>query len=255
MKRTAAFSLVELAIVLVILGLLVGGILAGQSLIRAANVRSVGRDITMLQTSMFAFRDKYMAMPGDFSQASKFWGCTDCDGNGDGSITNHAVDTQLATNRWEESLVMYHLAQAGLITGTYTGDYVAARGFAVADNAYPSKFNRAVFAITRPDVWGATSRLRGRTAICLGPTGRTLTCVGPQNSASNTYDLYAEDAWNIDTKLDDGSARNGKLLSDSCMIDSNRWGFDDVTIYRSTNADYEYDMTNRTFGCGLMLHF
>ena len=71
-----AFSLVELSIVLVILGLLVGGILTGQSLIRAAELRSVTTEFSQYQTAVMTFRDKYFAIPGDMKNARDFWGAS-----------------------------------------------------------------------------------------------------------------------------------------------------------------------------------
>ncbi|PZP85253.1 MAG: hypothetical protein DI582_06390 [Azospirillum brasilense] len=96
------FSLVELSIVLVILGLLTGGILGGQALIRAAELRSVTSEYTRWVTATQTFRDKYFALPGDMSNATAFWGTQDptpatcattpsssaltCNGSGDGLI-------------------------------------------------------------------------------------------------------------------------------------------------------------------------
>src|SRR6187399_2125428 len=68
------FSLVELSIVLVILGLLTGGILAGQSLIRAAELRAVSTEYSKFVTAGRSFRDKYFALPGDMANATSFWG-------------------------------------------------------------------------------------------------------------------------------------------------------------------------------------
>ena len=82
----------------VILGLLVGGILAGQSLIRASELRAVTTEFTKYQTALNSFRDKYFAYPGDMTNATSFWpscGTTalttaeGCNGNGDG-IGTHA---------------------------------------------------------------------------------------------------------------------------------------------------------------------
>ncbi|PZP83692.1 MAG: type II secretion system protein, partial [Azospirillum brasilense] len=58
---THGFSLVELSIVLVILGLLTGGILGGQSLIRAAELRTISTDANRYITAAQTFRDKYFA--------------------------------------------------------------------------------------------------------------------------------------------------------------------------------------------------
>lgn len=93
---------------LVILGLLVGGVLSGQSLIRAAELRSVAADHARFLTATYAFRDTYFALPGDMNNATSFWGIaggtgsdaackstvsTDartCNGDGDGKI-NYAI--------------------------------------------------------------------------------------------------------------------------------------------------------------------
>ena len=72
-KAVSAFSLVELSIVLVILGLLTGGILAGQSLIRAAQLRAVSTEYSRYVASINSFRDKYFGWPGDLRNATAFW--------------------------------------------------------------------------------------------------------------------------------------------------------------------------------------
>ena len=99
--KASGFSLVELSIVLVILGLLVGGVLTGQSLIRAAELRSVTTEYGKYSTAIRAFKDKYFALPGDMTNAIAFWGpapdCADtattagtgtqtCNGDGNNNI-------------------------------------------------------------------------------------------------------------------------------------------------------------------------
>lgn len=136
--KLKAFSLVELSIVLVILGLLVGGLLAGQSLIRAAELRKLTTSVNRYQTAMHAFRDKYFALPGDMANATRFWdvaggdgtgidstcystASTDaktCNGNGDGVIN----DT-LAAVAGEPGRAWQQLANAGMLEGSYNGAY------------------------------------------------------------------------------------------------------------------------------------
>lgn len=126
--REKAFSLVELSIVLVILGLLTGGILTGQSLIRASELRSVATDLQRYQAAVHTFRDKYFALPGDMPNATRFWGvqhatpatcittasttALTCNGDGNGQV---ADTTYEAFRFWQ------HLANAGLIEGSYSG--------------------------------------------------------------------------------------------------------------------------------------
>ena len=86
------FSLVELSIVLVILGLLVGGILSGQSLIRASELRSVTTEYQTYVTSLGTFRDRYFALPGDLSNAASFWSTV-----ASGAVLNFVGDMEKAT--------------------------------------------------------------------------------------------------------------------------------------------------------------
>ena len=131
LRSQSAFSLVELSIVLVILGLLTGGIVGGQSLIRAAELRSISTDLSSYQTAINMFKDKYFAMPGDMPNALLFWpadtnaNCTNgtgtdqtpklqtCNGNGNGHIDGTQND-----EAWR---VWQHLSNAGLIAGQFSG--------------------------------------------------------------------------------------------------------------------------------------
>ena len=132
-KQPRGFSLVELSIVLVILGLLVGGVLSGQSLIRAAELRSVTADYSRYVAAISSFRDKYFALPGDMANAGSFWGVdttancdwasstagtgtTTCNGDGDGRIiVNYTSPSNEPFRSWQ------HLASAGLVEGSYNG--------------------------------------------------------------------------------------------------------------------------------------
>jgi prepilin-type N-terminal cleavage/methylation domain-containing protein len=73
-RNTRGFTLVELSIVLVILGLLAGGVLAGQGLIRAAELRSITTDQQRFLIAIRAFRDQYRSLPGDMPNATLVWG-------------------------------------------------------------------------------------------------------------------------------------------------------------------------------------
>jgi prepilin-type N-terminal cleavage/methylation domain-containing protein len=152
------FSLVELSIVLVILGLLTGGILAGQSLIRASELRAVTTEYQRYATATQTFRDKYFALPGDFRDATRFWqrmtntadcitnstaavnAAGSCDGDADAFIEAAAAASQ--------SGEMFHywrqLALAGLVEGTYSG---VAGGGGTNNAAASGRFRRQLPAI------------------------------------------------------------------------------------------------------------
>lgn len=248
-SHRSAFTLVELAIVLVIIGLLVGGVLVGQQLIRSAKQRAVGARFTRLHLATETFRTKYGQMPGDFNRASSNLACTNCDGNGDGIIENQ-TGTAISANRYEFSVAMQLMGLAHMIEGEYTGNYTVAQRVSLTDNGYNLPFDRAALVFTTiPNAWGATARLRSRRIICLQTTGGNP-CQGPATTL--TYPWLAEDAHDLDLKMDDGDARTGKLLADSCNSEGHNWQFDDITIYRSTNATLNYDLTNTTSGCGMI---
>ena len=67
-QQQKGFTLVEIAIVLVIIGLLLGGILKGQELINSARVRNLADSTSGIQAAYFGFIDRYRRVPGDWGQ-------------------------------------------------------------------------------------------------------------------------------------------------------------------------------------------
>jgi prepilin-type N-terminal cleavage/methylation domain-containing protein len=104
----AGFTLVEIAIVLVIIGLLLGGVLKGQSLIDSARVKNVIQQSTSLTSAVNAYQDKFRALPGDDVQGTTHAPGATGNGNGDGQIAEYQLAPQ-------------HLALAGFITGSFNG--------------------------------------------------------------------------------------------------------------------------------------
>jgi len=117
-KQAQGFTLIEIAIVLVIIGLLLGGILKGQELITSARVRNLISQQDGIKAAFFGFQDRFRAFPGDYTQATvnianvtATAACGNGNGNGNGQIETANNEMVLA---WE------HLSKAGFITGTYT---------------------------------------------------------------------------------------------------------------------------------------
>jgi prepilin-type N-terminal cleavage/methylation domain-containing protein len=104
------FTLVEIAIVLVIIGLLVGGVLKGQAMIQNAKVKRVAKQADEMRAAVMTFYDKFGVYPGDENLPSVPAGGGDGAGN-----TNGMID---AAERFE---VYRDLSLAGLISGTYNG--------------------------------------------------------------------------------------------------------------------------------------
>src|SRR5262252_4691799 len=109
------FTLIEIAIVLVIIGLLLGGVLKGQELITGARVRNMISQQDGIKAAFFGFQDRYRALPGDYAAASTNIAGVSIVGNGNGRIE---AGTGGALH--EEILVWNHLTAAGFLNGSYT---------------------------------------------------------------------------------------------------------------------------------------
>ncbi|MGA8050562.1 MAG: prepilin-type N-terminal cleavage/methylation domain-containing protein [Burkholderiales bacterium] len=132
MKRMQkGFTLVEIAIVLVIIGLLLGGILKGQEMITQAKIKNVIADFSGVSAAYHGYQDRYRATPGDDPNAATRWaGAVAGDGDGQlGGAYNSALSTDESRKWWD------HLRRSGFITGT--GDQQplnAANGFVGVQN-------------------------------------------------------------------------------------------------------------------------
>ena len=225
MKHTRAFSLVELSIVLVILGLLTGGILAGQNLIRAAELRAVTTEYDRYVSAVHTFRDKYFALPGDMNNAEDFWGTmtascptgnsvggSTCNGDGDGAVEGPASAGQAG----ERFTFWQHLANAGLIEGSYTGKAGAgdSEEHIGGTNAPISKFGLGLWFA------GTANNFPGTVDALAGDYGNYLFIGGTASGGAPVEELFTpEEAWNIDTKMDDGQPGRGNIWTyyfDTC---------------------------------------
>lgn len=248
MKR--GFSLVELSIVLVIVGLVTGGILAGQSLIRAAELRSVVDELQHYRTATQAFYDQYKALPGDLDNATQLWqrasttSCTSnsgnavgtpgtCDGNNDG-ILSIAPSAGVSGEMFE---FWRHLALAGFITGSYTGKAGA------VDRADCDFGTNCPLSRIRNAGWGGTylnNSSGGEASAFAIDFTNALTFGGDDTIYADTPVLRVEEAWGIDTKLDDGNPGRGKVVAypsgSTCNTASSNTDFDATYRLSSTAA-------------------
>jgi prepilin-type N-terminal cleavage/methylation domain-containing protein len=185
-KRESGFTLIEIAIVLVIIGLLLGGVLKGQELITGARVRNFIQQQDGVKAAYFGFLDRYRALPGDYPGATanianmSTAACGGGNGNGDGSIT--------ATNN-ENILVWEHLSRSGFINGTYTCAGTASSTTSPT-NPYGQVLN-LIFDATYQSPSGITSTSRHNL----------------QTGTNVPSDILAE----VDRKVDDGNASTGSF--------------------------------------------
>ena len=239
-KRVDAFSLVELSVVLVILGLLVGGVLTGQNLVRAAELRNVTEEEKKFVAAVQLFKEKYSAFPGDMANATSYWGradtgaftgqCAAPDTNqGTGVQTcNGSGDGRLLTGN-ETFRFWQHMANAGLIEGNYTG--IAGAGGAFhsvrGTNIPKSKLEGAGWF----SYGGWATAWAGDVVMFSGSYGDVIVIGGDvANSMPYASNIFSPDeAWSMDSKIDDGKPGQGDLRTYNWPGCTNAANKDDVT--------------------------
>jgi prepilin-type N-terminal cleavage/methylation domain-containing protein len=184
----AGFTLVEIAIVLVIIGLLLGGILKGQEMITQARIKNAINDFNGITVAVTSYQDRYRFLPGDDKGATARWTVqAPASGDGDGVIVGKysATSSNPPAAGEESNLFWQHLRIAGFVPGETTG---------VASGTQP---RNAVGGIIGVEAATATTGL--------GFTG-LIVC------SSNIPDKVAIA---IDTQADDSSSATGQIRAQS----------------------------------------
>jgi prepilin-type N-terminal cleavage/methylation domain-containing protein len=124
-RKHSGFTLVEIAIVLVIIGLLLGGILKGQEMITQAKIKNVIADFSGIAAAYHGYQDRYRAVPGDDNKAATRWNVAGIDGNANGWVAGKYNST---TTTDESRLWWDHLRRAGFVSGTGSQQPINATG-------------------------------------------------------------------------------------------------------------------------------
>jgi len=244
MKRNG-FTMVEMAIALVIVGFLAVSFVQGQELIRQSNIRSVTTSLNSYSIGVNAFRTKYGGIPGDFAHALDYGlnvskegvantamtcdmsrGFLTNDGDGDGLLSSCENRTHMVMDYYQGEVANFwvHLSNAQLIKGTYSvADQCGKPSScsAVAGVNYPkSPLGNGIIALSDYNnrklyyIVGVKSVVgvfgRGGVAHALTLAGATDAGLPADGFINNG--LTPEEAYSIDAKLDDGKPTTGNVM-------------------------------------------
>lgn len=238
-RFNSGFTLVELAIALMVIGLLIAGVLKGQELVENARVTQMVRQMDSYQTAMLSFQSIYSAVPGDMQNpGNRIVGCnvSPCNLSGDNGgtvgVTSttgfNAISTVLAA---ENRIFWVHLAKAGLITGM-NADYSGTPLEAGVD--YPQTPFKGFFQIQHQN---ATSPVGINAGTRRGHYLISNLIFNTHSAATTNHVLTCPIAVQIDRKMDDGLPRSGdvRAISSSSYVHC---------LLTDGAGDYVYDETD-----------
>jgi prepilin-type N-terminal cleavage/methylation domain-containing protein len=256
------FTLVELSIVLVIIGLIVGGVLVGRDLIQAASIRSQVGQLEKYKSAVNTFRAKYNGVPGDILPAIAttfgLFGLSNPNG-GQGMGDNNGIieDGFLIgggsnTNHFGGEIPVFwrHLSDANLVDGQ----------FGTTGNAVPQATNGIVTgAITNPTQSIPQGKLRGIAVTVMSSAGTSYYALLPitgmdvsGNYTMGTAGVSPIEASNIDSKIDDGQPVTGSVLALGLQHPRNPTGSSPATLIdgRAPSANGSSTLNTCVIGTG-----
>ena len=233
-RRQYGFTLVEIAIVLVMIGLLLGGILKGQELINGARVRNLADMNAGVQAAYYGFIDRYRQVPGDMTAAAA------ASAIGDATITAGGnANGRIDAGSWGEASALWvHLTRAGLLQGSYDGGATSATRYRAAAVAPQNAFNGYMLL----------GQTRDYSTTAGAPTAAQAVRLGLVLGGNIPVDIARE----LDLKIDDQRPLTGALRFTGTTTFSHP-GVSQATTLCMTNATTnEYDIAGDAQNCNLI---
>ena len=250
-KATAAFTLLELSIIMTIVALIAAAIVTGRTMIDSSATQSVIAEFDIYRNAVLSYRDKYKEFPGDHSSATSLTsadaGCplpatsddptsATCNGNGDGIIGDSTGNPLGGFTEFQESLLVWqHLANDNLLKGKFNGRRsTATNGITTEINAPLSQITDASFTLR----YFPTNDPTHAAKHYAGTYGHVFFFGAPGGSAPFPFNgaaLTTEQAKSIDQKIDDGSPGLGKVVtSPKSVRDCPTTDVEETAIYDSS---------------------
>jgi prepilin-type N-terminal cleavage/methylation domain-containing protein len=282
LPRKAGFTLIELSIVLVIVGLLAGGVLIGRDMIHAASLRASVSQLARYDAAVNAFREKYGGIPGDITpDVATAYGFFPGTGDGNGIITQNSFGTggpiigpPYGGGAWgvvcgSEALVFWrHLSDASMMDGSYgQGDGTAtlsATGYVTSDTNSVGSFLPAA-RLGDGNYVTVFSSLQSQNYYILTSLNRLRT-FGNCFASNGSGNITPLDAHSVDAKLDDGLPNSGSVVAGSNATNFPMPSFATVSSpstciigsgYMDSQATYNTNVASggNDFSCSLAVRF
>jgi len=221
-EKSDGFTLIELSIVIVIIGLIVAGVVGGQTLVKQAKLRSIVSEQQATKLALNEFKLEYDAVPGDFNNAMAYWtganGCNaagtgasvlaECNGDGDKRIENVAIG-----GAWEAYMAWKHLQLADLHPGSFFPgalEVVAVSDFNVKIPA--SRYNGVGITMVYDDATSDATAGDNATSGGRDLDKNVLVFGGLTAGMANGTVFESKDIKGIDDKVDDGAPTTGTVV-------------------------------------------
>ena len=248
--RGNGFTLIELSIVLVIIGLLVGGVMVGRDLISAAAIRAQIGQIDQYDTAIYSFEDKYGCLPGDCANAAQFGFAPRGTGRGEGDgngVLESQGDAAVYNGSWQGNGEVCgfwrDLSQANLIAGDF--NYCAlSRGAAAGSNYQDVQTWLPAAKIGNGNyvtVYSGGQGIYGQNGINYFGVSKIDFAGNWVNTLHSPHEpgkgMTVQQAYNIDTKMDDGFPQTGRVQAVYLTCAEATWANDDLGSQTGTGGN------------------
>lgn len=198
MQHRTGFSLVEMSVVIIVIGLILAAVMQGRTVIEAAKVRTLVAETISYRTAIHSFYTKYAALPGDFTEAETYWGSTGAQ-NGDG---NGKISFKNSSGIYEGYQAWQHLSNEQMVPIPFTGTQTTAAAELNID-VPKTKWGGGYFFDD-----GNIGNFSGENLLILGKPLASSTRLTLGGLFSPTA------AYHLDEKLDDGLPNTGGLQAE-----------------------------------------